>query len=243
MRKTVMSLLLLSAISTSTLAQNQDPVTIVKGKSLSLTEQLKQHHVDMTEAGLVHALRSTDEQVRYLAALRLAEEGDTRSIPAVTTALESENVESTRVNLAIALAQMGQERGDKELTSACERSDLPGFLRARAAGYLLDEGKEVCLSAALEMLSADADSRIQALSLLPRYRALSNVQSREILESVVRCLVDETPAVRIAASAALSEVAKQSAIPYLENAMASEHDDAVRLQIRAKLESLRQKHH
>jgi HEAT repeat protein len=93
------------------------------------------------------------------------------------------------------------------------------------------------------MLSADADSRIQALSLLPRYRALSNVQSREILESVVRCLGDETPAVRIAASAALSEVAKQSAIPYLENAMASEHDDAVRLQMRAKLESLRQKHH
>jgi HEAT repeat protein len=111
--------------------QNSPPRVFTGGALASLTEQLRQHHVELTEAGLLKALRSPDGQVRYLAALRLAEEKDMDSIPAIETALTAEKIPETRINIAIALVQFGQERGIAELIADCKDPGLPGYFRAR----------------------------------------------------------------------------------------------------------------
>jgi hypothetical protein len=70
-------------IAVVAVSQDSPPRIITAGPPVSLAEQLKQHHVELTRAGLLKALRSSDEQVKYLAALRLAEEKEMDAIPAI----------------------------------------------------------------------------------------------------------------------------------------------------------------
>jgi len=223
----------------------ESPPTIIKGggNPASLTEQLKQHHVELTRQGLLKALRSPDGQVRDLAAARLAEEKDTTAIPAIEEALASEKLPEIRINIAFSLVQFGQEKGVAELTADCKDSELPGYLRARAMIYMLPRGSKACLKAALDLLSTDPDSRDQVLSLLPQYRSPSKEESDEILEATTRCLTDESAAVRIQAGYTLRTLANPLAIPYLQSAIAAEHDEVVRSQMQASLESLQGKQH
>jgi HEAT repeat protein len=211
----------------------------------TLTELLKQHHVDLTEAGLLGALQNPDAQVRFLAAARLAEVKAMDAIPAITEALTAEKVPETRINIAFALAQLGEETGVVELTSACVKPDLPDNLRLRAAGYLLDLKKSGCLATTLSMLKPDADpgSRIQALSLVQRYDHLSADDFRKSLDLIVKALTDQTTAVRIYASLALGTFGDASAIPPLQNAIANEQDDGVRSQMQESLELLQNRQH
>lgn len=132
------------------------PPRISGGALASLTEQLKQHHGELTYTGLIKALRSSDGQVRYLAALRLAEEKEVDSVPAIEEALAAEKIpDESRINIAIALVQLGQEKGIVELTTDCRDSELPG--------YMLPLGNETCFKAALDLLHTDPDSRDQVL--------------------------------------------------------------------------------
>jgi hypothetical protein len=73
---------------------------------------------------LLAALRSPDDKVRYLAALRLAEEADTDAVPTIEDALKVEKIPETRTNIAIALVQLGQGTGAVELSAECERRNL-----------------------------------------------------------------------------------------------------------------------
>jgi HEAT repeat protein len=94
----------------------------------------------------------------------------------------------------------------------------------------------------LDLLESDPQSRDQILSLLPRYHEASKEESNEILRAAVQCLSDESGAVRVQASITLSAIANSSAIPYLQNAIATEQDDAVRSQMRESLEKLQKQH-
>src|SRR5437879_5776069 len=82
--------------------QDEPPKIITSGPPVSLAQSLKERHVELTEAGLLKALRSPNAEVRYLAALRLAEEKDLDVIPAIERALSAEKVPETRINIAIA---------------------------------------------------------------------------------------------------------------------------------------------
>jgi HEAT repeat protein len=206
-----------------------------------LTQQLRLHHVELTEAGLTKALQSPNEQVRYLAALRLAEEKDMDAVPAIAEALSQEKVPETRVNIAIALAQLGEDRGIGELKVTCGDSALPGYLRVRAMIYFVQSGKRACLRSALDMLSSDPGSRQQIVSLLPQFPHPSKEESDEILEAITKCLSDESGVVRIQASDALKALANPSAIPSLQNAIATEQDDVVRSSMESALEALQTK--
>ncbi|HEY6763157.1 MAG TPA: HEAT repeat domain-containing protein [Candidatus Sulfotelmatobacter sp.] len=237
------TLYLACAVIVGAVGQDNPPKILTGGSPASLTEQLKQHHVELTQAGLKKALHSPDEQVRYLAALRLGEEKDIDSIPAIEEALAAEKVAETRINIAIALVQLGQDKGIAELTADCKDSELPGYFRARAMIYMLPRGNKACFRAALDLLSTDPDSRDQVLSLLPQYRYPSKEESDEILEATTNCLTDESGAVRIQASYTLRTLGNPSAIPYLQSAIAAERGDVVRSQMQASLESLEGKQH
>jgi HEAT repeat protein len=240
-RKINVALCSICVIAGVAASQDNPPKVITPGPPISLAEQLKQRRVEMTRSGLLKALRSSDEQVRYLAALRLAEEKQMDTIPAIEEALSIERVPETRINIAVALLQLGQEKGIAELSTACEESGLPGYLRVRAMTYLFPLGKKACFRAALDMLRTDPDSRDQILSLLPRYRPSSKEESDEVLEATARCLSDESGAVRIQASITLSTLANPVAIRYLQSAIAVEQDDVVRSQMQVSLERLQGK--
>ena len=222
-------------------SQDNPPKVIIGGPPPSLTEQLKLHHVELTEAGLIKALQSPDAHVRDLAAARLAEEQDLSAVPAIDDALAKEKVTETRINIAFSLALLGQEKGMQELTRDCDNSKLPGYFRARAAIYMQQLGNKACFRAALDLLSSDPGSREQILSLLPQYSHPSKGESDEILAATTKCLTDESATVRIQASMALGSLANPSAIPYLENAIAREQDEVVRSQMQASLEQLAKK--
>jgi HEAT repeat protein len=227
-----------SALATRTFCQ--DTVSASVGGPASTAGLLKVHHVDLTTESLVRALKNPDAQVRYLAAEKLAEDNKREAIPSIAVALTAESAPAARVNIAYALAMLKDDRGVTALNAQCENSDIPGFLRVRAAGYLLNLHSESCLDSILGILEsgADPDSQSQALSLLPEFHRASNEDSQRIFDLVVKGLAEQTPAVRIEASITLGRLRNTSAIPYIESAMGNEKDEAVRSQMQAAIEAL-----
>jgi HEAT repeat protein len=233
-----LTLVLLGIFVTS--AAGQTGVEPRRGGPPSTEQLLRQHHVELTQDSLIRALRDPDSQVRYLAAEKLAEDGAQDTIPSIAAALKIEKVPATRVNMAFALALLRDENGFASLRAECADSGVPGYLRARAATYLLDLHREDCFYSILNMLESDTDpdSLTQALSLIPSFH-VAHQDSERVLRPVADALADKTPAVRLQASVALGLLGNAAAIPALENALAEEQDDAVRLQMKSDLQKLR----
>src|SRR5260370_37845053 len=82
-------------------------VTIGKGTLSTAAEILTQRHISLTKDSLVEALRNDDAQIRYLAAVQLAEDRVKDAIPAIIQALEVERTPQGKVYIANALAEMG----------------------------------------------------------------------------------------------------------------------------------------
>jgi HEAT repeat protein len=225
------------AATTPMLAQNGPPPTF--------TELLQQHHVALTKTGLLDALRSPEAEVRDLAAAKLAEDKTEDAIPAITQALAAEYVSGTKVNIAFALAQLGNEVGTSTLKETCHKSEINQGLRVRAALYMLDLKSNACLPDVLDLLQSqdedDAGYRMEALSLVPRFKDVSKDDSQELLAITLRSLEDATPAVRMSASDALARLRDATAIPYLRSAIAAEQDEVVRAQMETALQWLQRK--
>ncbi|HUG97431.1 MAG TPA: HEAT repeat domain-containing protein, partial [Nitrososphaera sp.] len=143
-----------------------------KRKLVTIEASLQQHNVALTQPALLAALRSTDAEVRWLAAQKLANDAARDAIPAIIEALDAEKVPRTKVNIASALAQLGDNRGTVALRDVCDDVRTRSSIRMLAAQYLLNVGDEHCLGSVVQILSSkpDADSQVQALSLLPRFR-------------------------------------------------------------------------
>ena len=224
-------------------AFSQQDSSNTTGHFATFQELLRQRHIELTKPALMDALRNSDPHVRYLAALTLAEDKATDTIPAITDALTSEKVPETRANIAFALAQIGEEKGFATLKSMCVDRDVPAYLRIYATGYLLDLGDENCLNAVFDVLQSGGSfgTRVSALSLLPRFQHVSEDDSRRIVGATLKALVDTSPALRIAASDTLARLGTVAAIPSLESSIAKERNEAVRSQMQTDLQSLREK--
>jgi HEAT repeat protein len=212
------------------------------GRLSTTEESLKRHNVGLTSPALIHALGNSDSEVRYLAAQKLAEDKNKEAIPEIARALDSETVPATQINIAFALAQLGDNRGFIALSKSCDDQKIQAGLRVRAAGYLLNLNNESCLQAVMAVLRSDADfdSRMLALSLLGRFHHISDEDSKSMCAAAVQALTDPTPAVRISASTALVALGNPAAIPALERAVDSETDQAVKNQMRSNLKRLQQ---
>ena len=182
--------------------------------------------------------------MRWLAAQKLAQDGATETTPAILEALSLEKTSSARVNIAFALAQLGETKGLGTLLEACHDDTTRPYLRAVAARYVLDLHRDDkrCLNDLVDMLRVDSgpDSRLEAISLLPRFRGLSKEESQEVLQGLFVALKSSQPAVRLASSHALGEIGNSSALPYLRNALASEGDTNVRSEMQADIRRLEQ---
>lgn len=213
------------------------------GHLQSFKQLLRERNIELTETSLVAALQNSDPHVRYLAALVLAGIPSTDAIPAIAAALSVERVPETRVNLALALAQLGDPRGIRTLRDTCDSAGTEARFRLYAAKYILDLGQKGCLNAVIDILqsTADSGSRALALSLLPRFRDPSLAESQKIFNASLKALQDPQAEVRVAAGHTLRTLGNPSGVPNLEQAIARERDDGVRSMLRLDLEELERK--
>jgi HEAT repeat protein len=110
---------------------------------------------------------------------------------------------------------------------------------------MLDLNSNACLPDVLDLLESrdanDASYRMEALSLVPGFKDVSEDESQKLLAATLRNLEDTTPAVRLSASDALARLGDATSIPYLRNAIASEQDEVVREQLEDALRRLQKK--
>jgi HEAT repeat protein len=204
-------------------------------------ELLKRHNIQLTQDALVGALRNSDPEVRYLAAEELAETKTYEAIPAIRDALASEQVPRTRENIAFALAQLGEGTGFDILEGNCRSNDASAELRTQSAEYMLglDRQSIACLTALLDVLRTGTTGyKMQAASLLPRYRGLPTEQSEKVFASLVQALQTENPSVQIAAGRALADLGNRRALAELQEAVERARDEAIKQQLEEDLKIL-----
>ena len=211
----------------------------------TIAEALKRHHVALTRSSLVAALQNSDPEVRGLAAAQLAEEKATEAVPDIVQALTSEHAPLTRVNIAFALARLGNEKGVITLESACHESETVAGVRMTAAMCMVNFlHRNACFADVLDVLDSrnddQAGNRMQALSLAPSFKGLSEDESQRLLAAAIDNLRDTTVVVRISASDALVRLGDASAVPYLQQAVSLEQDDVVRNALEDALKRLQQ---
>lgn len=223
------------------------PLTICQessgGHFRTFKQLLKERNIELSEPGLVAALQNIDFHVRYLAALVLAQDKTHDSIPAIEDALAREKVPEARVNIAFALAQLGEEKGFEALRDSCEGPNSAPQFRIFAAKYLLDLGRTACLNAVIEVVKSHADlsNRVMAMSLLHRFQRLSPKDSQRISDACLGALADPQPEARVAASGALARLSAIAAIPQMQHAVETEQDEWVRSRLQADLLALQAK--
>ena len=214
------------------------------GKPQTFGDLLKRHNIELTQQGLVDALRNTDPEVRYLAAHKLAEDKAVETIPAIKDALATEKVPWTRMNIALALAEMGESIGFDTLEDNCKNKGTSGAIRTRSAEYLLRFNRDsaTCLSGVLDLLKSGSNGdRMAAAELLPRYRNLSKEDSETVFTGLVEALHASDPAVRMAAGQALADLGDTRGIAELGRAIGGEQDQLVRSRLQEDLGILRNK--
>lgn len=229
-------------ILAATLAGSQPP-SESNGRLPTCGELLKRHNIQLTQPALVDALRNADPEVRGLAAQKLAEDKAKAAIPAIKDALASEKVPWTRMDIAFALAQLGETAGFDTLEDNCGNRDDGSGIRAQSAEYLLrfNRASATCLNAVLDMLENGGNGdKMQAASLLPQFHNLSPEDSERVFVGLVRALHDSYPLVRLEAGRALADLGDIRAIPELRKAAANEQE-AFRPQMEDDLRILQEK--
>ncbi|MFZ0799712.1 MAG: HEAT repeat domain-containing protein [Terriglobales bacterium] len=217
----------------SIFAQQDPNVQVGSVKLYRIGELLRMHNVELTEPALLRALKNSDAEVRALAAEKLAEDKTRDAIPAIEEALAAEKMPRSRVNIALALAQLADQTGLTELRRLCADSDFVPEFRLYAATYMFDLHSQTdeCLGAVEEIVRSKTVSfgdRISALSLLPRFHDLAPEESQRLFQLVVDRLDDPEPTVRMGASAALVSLGNAAAIPFLKTAIAREKEEGIR---------------
>ena len=240
-------LLLISLIFCSTTLRKclaQESATTGQVKLYRYGDLLRDRGIELTEPALLNALKNSDASVRYLAAMKLAEDNLTNATPAIEQALAVEKVPRDRVNIALALALLGDESGRTELKKICsDKTFVPEF-RLYAVRYMFDlhvQKDEDCLGAAeqvIESQNVNIGDRVSALELISRFQDFTSDESRKVLKLVAARLRDPEPVVRMAASQALAGLGDPTAVPYLESAVANEQDENIRSLLEKDLKRL-----
>jgi len=200
-------------------------------------ELLRRSGIEMTEPALIAALKNPDSSVRYLAAMKLAEDKAVNAVPAIKEALDVEKVPRAHVNISLALALLGDPAGTAELKSICADKNFAPEFRLYAVHYMFDlhVPKDTdCLHAAEDLVqivdsqNLHSGDRITALALLARFQGLTQGESQGVLKLVAGRLQDPEPTVRTVASHSLVALGNVAGVPYLKAAIAKEQDENIR---------------
>ena len=230
---------LLLALRVASVAQ-----TFVDPPILTTDQQLRQYGLAPDQKSLEEALSSSGPQIRILAAMKLADDKAVTSEPKIEAALQNEKVPEVTIQLAFALAELGNPQGISSLTSMCNAKTQSTSIRLGAAQDLLHFGKAVCLSGVLGILNdpkQDSSTIAQAAYILGKYPEFLKTDQKSLVEPLRTLLNSPDPTVRIAASQALANVGNASLLPELQAAIVRESDDSVRSQMEANQRILQRK--
>jgi HEAT repeat protein len=209
----------------------------------SIEEQLREHHVAINKAALVAALMDPDADVRALAAAALGDAkiaGRSRKVRgALRIAMAKEIDPEAKIWMAGTLLDMGDLRGDDVLRQMCGDLKLGASIRLTAARFVVSNDKFACHEDVLKIAATGSPvERLQAFSVLDRYRALPERERSDDLAIMCRELDDPDTWVRQEAITALGYSGLQGAIQCLEDAMANETQQSVRSLIQTSIDKL-----
>ena len=203
----------------------------------TFADGLARHHIALTEAALIAALRDPDGEVRSLAAAQLAAMDDHPALTAILSAMETEIDLQVQVNLAGAATWLDSRRALDRLQLLCQNLNVPSTARLDAARYVSNKNLPTCYSS-VEQIEQDAQSasiRILALEAAMDYRG----QGDRAQALAVSALTDRDPTVRIAATEVLKSMHATGAVDAMRRAMQTEGDDTVREHLREAIRALR----
>ncbi len=215
------------------------------GRMPTFGELLRQHNIELTQAALVAALKNPEPAVRDLAAQQLAEDHVSTAIPNIVEALNSEQQPVTRMNIAFALAQLGEQLGFNTLEGNCSHENPSSRTRAQSAEYLLvlKHESSVCLNDMMELMrSEDSGYAMQAASILPKFQHLSVDESQRVFGALSEALTSPNPSMRAEAANAIALLGKEEGIRELQKAIAAEKDETLRYELQLSLERLKKKY-
>ena len=225
-------------------AASQQVPEVGHAKLYTYGELLKQHNIPLTQSALVIALKNADADVRYLAAMKLAEDKRVEEVPAIREALAAETVSRDRVNMALALGLLGDESGVTELKKTYADANVIPEFRLYAIRYVLDLGapnQGDCLTAAQDIGQSEEtpiSDRITALQLLVQFRGIRAEESERSLQLLEKSLQDKEPVIRTSASNTLARLGNPSSVASLIAAIGREKDQSVRTVFEADLTKL-----
>jgi HEAT repeat protein len=240
------TLLISLVFSIGAAAQQHSPVlTLDHGQPMTVEEQLQHHHIALTIPALVKALQNADPEVRELAAGKLADLKAAETIPKLRHALGEEAELHVRLNIAYALARLGDSMGIHTLEQSCRDVDLDYWRRIQAAEYMvqMNHPDEGCRKSLIELLQSHVDSNTDAdvLEFLPNYKGLTREETQKTIELVKVFLSDSDLRVRLVASHSLAEMGDKSVIPYLEKATKKDINQMIRPSIESDIKWLQRK--
>jgi HEAT repeats len=128
----LLTLILLFVLIPSTSAQQTPEVQVGSVRLSRFGDLLRELHIELTEPSLLRALKNPNPEIRYLAAMKLAEDKAFDAIPAVKQALIVEKTPRARVNIAVALGLLGDAGGHDELKKLCSDETFPPEFRLYA---------------------------------------------------------------------------------------------------------------
>lgn len=208
---------------------------------------------DFSEESLVAALKSTDPQVRGLAASKLAEDHQSDALLAIETAMFAESVPGTQVNFAQALWVLHDPKGVEQLHSMCTNSSLPmgDLISVWRALQNTRSSSGVCaetLLAAMERSKNSENENGEYLSvavymLSYAYADVPADQAGRITTLLEELLLDrkQDNSVRLLSSQALARIGAPESAKVIRQAVSEETDPTLRSGMQSDLDSLAKK--
>jgi HEAT repeat protein len=200
---------------------------------------LQLHHVALDSDSLIAALKNADPLVRGVAAGMLAEDKETAAIPSIRMTLEGERNQQTRINIASALAELGDNEGTAALRSICLNTSALDAFRLEAAIQLRPYSRD-CVASVKDIAwsSSEPDVRLGAMSQLQQDKESSPEDQRSLLALEVHALDDPNPTIRMVAADGLAKTGDPLVLPLLRKKMESETDEIVKSDMSRDIEAL-----
>src|SRR5215472_17594340 len=102
----------------------------IAGRNETSAEFLRRHGIEITQRGLITALKNSDPEIRNNAAAELANEKAVSAVPPLKAALATEKDPEVQVNLAESIARLGDKDGLVALKHFCDTAPPNARLKA-----------------------------------------------------------------------------------------------------------------
>ncbi|MGA2437576.1 MAG: HEAT repeat domain-containing protein [Acidobacteriaceae bacterium] len=216
-------------------------------RAKSYTDFLRAHGVEISEPSLIAALQNDIPEIRMNAVVKLLADCDLHSIPAIEKALSTEEDNTTRANIAGALASFGDPVGAKYLAAACTDPSLPTLAMSAAVhGLALAHyshpqftSPAVCADTVLNLFDSRPDSKIDMIELFAAmYHEVSQSQADRMVADAQSLLQSDNASSRMAGSDVLASLGSTASIDLIRSTMERETEPAIRSVLQESLDTL-----